>query len=770
VTDSFNTSTNKGQLFVFDTSVPGNAVVTSLTVPANVGGSGFIASGGDLYTVDGSNLIVYKIAPSQQTPVTAKVTVPTGGSVSIVPGSFSLAPTVITPGNGVETLEWDIGLAPGGAGQTITFQSSVSGLQPGQSQTVAQGGTVSFVSQGTPGLIPLPAQLVAGQQIIGLSPPTQTVAPAAPASYSVTVQNPTSSPVTYALSVQGVSPTWVTFPSSVVVPANGSISVPLGITSAAFAAVGDYGFTVSASGNNEAQASVGGDLVLQGTPAPLDPESHGIVPTLTPSQATAGQGTSASYVVQLTNTGSADESFSLAALGLPSGVTASFGQSTVDIPPGASNFRDVSLKLTSQKGTAPSAYNFTIKATSTELSSVTGSAVGTLTVVKNGVGVSLNPPAGAPGSAFLVTVTNTGTVSDTYDLALAGPSSLVAKLASSVVTLAPGASQTVQVTTGSVNFAEAGALNLTAMATSRGNTAVKGAASTQLAIPPSRGFSAQLDSVKKTLPSPGATTFSLNVQNTGNTEDAFTASITGTSGPIRAALTAANGSPTQSIPVFRLPGLSAASLGLKTTLTAPGTGTVTIAVRSLTNGALVATITATVTTTVIPTGDGPKITRVLRYGIHWQPTILVLAFDSALDPTRAQNVNNYIVVDPSGKRVPVSAAIYSPAAHTVTLYPSRQLNFHYNYFLVVNGAQPFGLTNAQGVLLDGDNDGKPGGNYITVINQSNLVWGVATPTVTPVRTTVAVKATPSVVPVRVAPLVRIPQASKPKATTALALH
>lgn len=98
---------------------------------ATVTGSDVDVSGGNYYTTDGANLIVYKIGQGSSIPVTAKVTVPTGGNVSIVPGLFSLAPTLITPGSGVETLGWDLGLAPGSAGQTISFQSSVTGLQPG---------------------------------------------------------------------------------------------------------------------------------------------------------------------------------------------------------------------------------------------------------------------------------------------------------------------------------------------------------------------------------------------------------------------------------------------------------------------------------------------------------------------------------------------------------------------------------------------------------------------------------------------------------------
>jgi hypothetical protein len=117
--------------------------------------------------------------------------------------------------------------------------------------------------------------------------------------------------------------------------------------------------------------------------------------------------------------------------------------------------------------------------------------------------------------------------------------------------------------------------------------------------------------------------------------------------------------------------------------------------------------------------------------------------------------------------VPVSSAIYNATAHTVTLYPVHQLNFHNNHILIANGTLPYGLTNPQGRLLDGDGDGKPGGNYVTVLNQNNLVWGVATPNVSQVRTTTARKPN-TVAPVRVAPLVRIPYMSAKNGAAAMA--
>jgi len=44
----------------------------------------------------------------QGTPLSASVTVPTNNGVSIVPNSFNVAPTTITPGAGSETLSWNL--------------------------------------------------------------------------------------------------------------------------------------------------------------------------------------------------------------------------------------------------------------------------------------------------------------------------------------------------------------------------------------------------------------------------------------------------------------------------------------------------------------------------------------------------------------------------------------------------------------------------------------------------------------------------------------
>jgi len=709
-------------LLVFDASDPQNVVVTQVGAPNFIAVSNYTASGNLLFTTDGSSLSLYNIGQASDIPMTAQVTVPANNGVSIVPGSFNIAPSQITTNpDGSETLEWDLGFSAGNTGQTFTWQSNVTGLQPGQSATVAAAATVQFTSQGTPGTLALPDQIVAGDQIIGLAPTTQTAAPGAAATYSVTLSNPTGSAVTYSFAVQGVPSSWVDVSSTVLVGAGLTVNVPLVLTSDSFAALEDYGFSVSAGDSTGATGSVSGDLVLQGEPVPPDPNSHGIVAAITPAQATAGQGTSARFVVQLTNTGSADDTFSLIAAGLPSGVTAYFGQTSIDVPPGASTFRDVALTLTASLNTTPGSYHFTVTAASTTKSTVTNTASGTLTVVAGGVEVSLNPSAGGPGGSFQATVTNTGTTTDTFNLALAGPAALVARLGVNSVTLAPGASQVVPIGTGAVDFALPGTLDLTAAATSSTNPDVQNAATADLKIPSTQSVTVQFSPASQTLSRPGTATFDLLVDNTGNSQDSYTATIVGTSGPVTATLVGLDGSPTRSIPFFILPGLSGGQIELQTDLSAVGQGTVTVEVESLTNGAIVATAMATVGTSVTVAPQGPEVSEVQRFGYHMMPTTLVLNFDQALDPATAQDPHNYRIIGPHGRTIRVKSAVYDPTTLAVTLHPSLRINIHHRYELIVEGATAGGLSNTQGQLLDGNDDGTPGSNYRASITWRNLV-------------------------------------------------
>ena len=79
------------------------------------------------------------------------------------------------------------------------------------------------------------------------------------------------------------------------------------------------------------------------------------------------------------------------------------------------------------------------------------------TVTSLGVTVSLDKTSGSPGDTFMMTVTNTGSVTDTYD-SVAGRSGRAGGKpgTETKVTLAPGASQNVKITTSCHQFRRAG--------------------------------------------------------------------------------------------------------------------------------------------------------------------------------------------------------------------------------------------------------------------------------------------------------------------------
>jgi uncharacterized delta-60 repeat protein len=125
--------------------------------------------------------------------------------------------------------------------------------------------------------------------------------------------------------------------------------------------------------------------------------------------------------------------------------------------------------------------------------------------------------------------------------------------------------------------------------------------------------------------------------------------------------------------------------------------------------------------------DGPHVVSMARFGVHAQPTTLVLAFDAALAPGAAQDASNYTIVDRRGRRVRLSSAVYDPANVTVTLHPTRQLNLHWTYTITVTGTSPTGLTDMSGRLIDGARTGKSGNDYSSAVDASVLVVTRTTP-------------------------------------------
>jgi Big-like domain-containing protein len=121
-------------------------------------------------------------------------------------------------------------------------------------------------------------------------------------------------------------------------------------------------------------------------------------------------------------------------------------------------------------------------------------------------------------------------------------------------------------------------------------------------------------------------------------------------------------------------------------------------------------------------GAGPRVVQFQRFGYHWMPTVLVLAFDSPLDARSAQNTANYRITGPGGRPIGIGSVVYNASARTVTIYPSERLNIHWTYALQVNGTTANGVRGADGALLNAAGAGLPGHDYQTLVTFSNVVF------------------------------------------------
>jgi hypothetical protein len=125
--------------------------------------------------------------------------------------------------------------------------------------------------------------------------------------------------------------------------------------------------------------------------------------------------------------------------------------------------------------------------------------------------------------------------------------------------------------------------------------------------------------------------------------------------------------------------------------------------------------------------DGPRVTGVHWLGYHLQPATLFVGFDEPLLASTAQDTANYRITGPLGRALGVKSAVYDPTTNSVVLTPKARLNVHASYQLTVVGTGGSGVKDSSGRLLDGQDIGQSGSDYVTTITRADLV-----PTVAPI--------------------------------------
>jgi hypothetical protein len=139
------------------------------------------------------------------------------------------------------------------------------------------------------------------------------------------------------------------------------------------------------------------------------------------------------------------------------------------------------------------------------------------------------------------------------------------------------------------------------------------------------------------------------------------------------------------------------------------------------------TVVTAVTQPPPPTDTTPPIlTNLQRFGFHAMPTRIALSFSEALDPARATDLRNYTLLDAGPDRrfgttddhsIALRSATYDTTTNTVTLAPVRRLKLANPYQVIVRGSGTAGVTDLAGNLLDGDNNGSAGGDFILVFRR-----------------------------------------------------
>jgi len=265
---------------------------------------------------------------------------------------------------------------------------------------------------------------------------------------------------------------------------------------------------------------------------PLD---GGVHVDIFPVSPVAGQGTSATYRVVVTNTTNDVATFGLCAASspptnppcsgaLPAGLAATFQDPTLTVDPGTTAARETILTIAAAPGTPAGIVPFNVTVTSTTDPQVTNTAQTTLTISDLGLSIALAPRSAmiAPGTSpppFTGTITNTGSQTDTYSLDVAGLLGPFASLSASQVTLDPGQSQQVTITLSGMD----------PLLQQRSFVLLEGVSETLASITANdfavvdlgafRNVTAAFDPTSISLGNPGTTQLALAITNAGNACD-----------------------------------------------------------------------------------------------------------------------------------------------------------------------------------------------------------------------------------------------------------
>ena len=436
--------------------------------------------------------------------------------ITVLTPTISLTPTAVSPPTYTFSYrqEWYQPVV------SITLETVVADLQPGETRQVAQGALVTYTLSGGQNSLTLPPLYVTGTVIAELGPTEQTAVPGQTISYTLTLVNPGAADDTYTLGLSGLPADWgVALPGSANVSGNGETTVTLALTVPENADLRDYPFIVGVETGSGGMVQLGGTAVVQ----------QGVAVTVT---AVAGSlaplGQPISHTLTITNPENVGRTYALSAAGAPA----------VSLPPTVAVPANSSAAVPfTAAPTNTGARAFTVAATAVE-NGATGSATAVITGLgAAGVAVTLTPPiveTGPGGTAVLtVTLQNLGSSARTFDLDSTLPAGWNGRFqangqAVEEVFVATGVYNTAQVTllVNPAATAVAGSYPISVTAAAQGNSAVNGSADGQIDL---NGVGVRVEILDQDMTINPDETFSWDVRltNTGANSDTFTLTAAG---------------------------------------------------------------------------------------------------------------------------------------------------------------------------------------------------------------------------------------------------
>ncbi len=664
-----------------------------------------LASGDLFYSLGTSELGIFRLSSVNGPQISVTLRLPKNSNTSLVANSFNQTPSAVTTGTTFDTYRWDQPSL-----DTIRFSMSLTGMNAGDVRRIVESGQVNFTLPAFgPGTLELPPLTILTEQIMTITPDQVPVGAGSRVDFTVSLRNPTAQSQTFTIGSLGLPATWFTLPPPITLNAGSSTSFIVGLTpplnanGSGFGRLFDFAITATAQSGITGSAATRVYLLDGGnTGADATPNVLGITGTATPANLTIGRGGSGNVEVSILNTGNVATSVfvDVFAMPLPAGWTVSSSPSNLIVLPGGANTK-VALVTFRVPANAPSGttqfslplrYNFS-----------TATVPLSVTVTPNGVSISINPQTGGPGTIYQATVTNTGSVSDTFALAPVGPLAENTGLNGSSVTLAAGASQTFNLVVSNVALNLPGAYPVQLRATSQAVPGVTQVGSASLIVPAARGVVATLTPGSQQVnTTPRDVTLNLGVTATGNLNDLYSAVITGTSGPVTASLSGP-GSSGSAIPSFALPALGNAAFPAPARLNATGTGTVTVKVTSLSDPTVFATTTASIQS---PTPQLP-------------PTV-------SAGPNRVVPLNRLAILDGSGTSDPNTPAL--PINYNWQLQSAPQgSNVAINFNTQARASFRPDLPGAYVFQLTASNTAGPASSTVTITAQNQAPVAIVSP-------------------------------------------